>query len=270
MIRRHGDCDFFLIDQVRHAALSAALGRWVGNQRFAAPLPLRPFLSGIELHDSGWALHDRHPTVNAQGWPTNVFETPLQLEMEIRSLCTDLAIRADLYAGLLVSLHGLALSRYAKPGQDAPHELFVLNKFQHRQVEIQEDLRRQLNMRTDLPLHFGLAEPGRSAEEDLLSCNFHLLQLLDVLSLNICLDKTTFSSLDEVPPAPGLRPVTVRMSRPEPGIWTVDPWPFARPQIPVQVVGRRVPLTTYADDESLRRVFATAPEVRLTAILHGK
>ena len=269
MIRRHGEKDFFLIEQVDHAALSAEMGRWIGNPRFSTPLPWQAFLLAVEQHDAGWALHDRNPTVNSQGWPTNVFETPLQLELEIRGLCTDCAVQAEPYAGLLVSLHGLSLSRFAKPGQDAPHELFMLNKFQHRQIEIQEELRRRLGMRTDMPLFFGLAESGRSPEEDLLAFNFHALQLLDVLSLNICLDKTTFPSLDNVPTAPGRPYATMRMSRPEPGIWTVDPWPFSRPQIRVEVPARRIPMGSYTD-AGLRETLAQATLGKVTAILHGK
>ena len=45
-------------------------------------------------------------------------------------------------------------------------ERFEVNKFQHREVERQEQLRRQLGLRTDLPLTHGLAEPQASAEDD--------------------------------------------------------------------------------------------------------
>jgi len=66
----------------------------------------------------------------------------------------------------------------------SPHErfkdardLFDLNKFQHKQVEHQQALRKALDLRTDVPLRLGLAEPGTGAREDLLLFAYHLLNV---------------------------------------------------------------------------------------------
>src|SRR4030095_2546254 len=85
------------------------------------------------------------------------------------------------YAGLLVSLHVLALSALAEKRDQSPHErfkdprdLFDLNKFQHKQIEHQQALRAALDLRTDVPLRLGLAQPGPGARGDRLPFGYHL------------------------------------------------------------------------------------------------
>ena len=63
---------------------------------------------------------------------------------------------------------------------------FENNKFQHRQIEIQEEVRGKLGMRTDIPLTLGLAGSGFDLREDQLHFDFRWLQALDQISLGIC------------------------------------------------------------------------------------
>jgi Protein of unknown function (DUF3891) len=228
MIRRHARNSFLLITQMAHAHLAAELAAHVGNDCFAAPLPRGQVLQAIELHDAGWPRFDDAPTLNARDEPTDTFEMPLETVLNIWSHSTQLAAADDPYAGLLVSLHGLGLSLRAKvdPGPGRP--FFAMMKFQQEQIEIQEQLRRTLGLRVDQPLRQGLAEPGRSAEEDLLLCNFGLLEFADQLSLNLCYDTCRFPALEDFFPRPGERPITLAVRRDDAGWFTVDPWPFDR------------------------------------------
>ena len=224
----------------------------LGNELFAAPMPYQPTLNAISMHDSGWPLHDREPTLNAQGLPLHVLESPAQIATKVWSESVRRAAEAGDYCGLLVSLHVLRLSARAgaRSGQQPPADMFEINKFQHRQIELQEEFRGRLGMRTDLPLELGLARPGGLPEEDLLGFNFHLLRLLDAVSLDACCSEEVFQSLEGVLPRPGNRTVAVKFHHPAPFTIGLDSWPFDSGIIEVPIACRRVsamPFTTRAD-----------------------
>src|ERR1700722_2269479 len=160
MICRAAGDELVLVTQTAHARLAADLGAEMGNGQFGSPLPRQPVLDAISSHDSGWPAHDDAPTINPSGRPAHALEMPLEIMLPIWSASTDLALAKNPYAGLLVSLHGLSLSARAHPEPANMALLFALNKFQHRQIELQEELRQRLGMRINRPLRFGLAEAG--------------------------------------------------------------------------------------------------------------
>src|SRR5688500_1715570 len=184
MIRHtHGD-SFLLIKQHDHALLSGKFAERVGNAQFAPPSPFQETIDGIALHDCGWPVHDDDaPTLNERGQPLNVLESPMDVATRVWSESARRAAEKDPYTGLLVSLHVTALSNFARsqwpniPHEHAktPAEQFMLNKFQQAQFELQENLRKRLKMRSDLPLNNGLADLGVDDAEDLLIFNYGLL-----------------------------------------------------------------------------------------------
>jgi len=114
MIRRRVGNEFWLFTQHDHALLSGELARHFGNEHFARPDPFDQSILGISLHDCGWPIHDDDaPTLNAKGEPLDVFETPPLLGVKVWSASADRAVARDPYAGMLVSLHALALSTFA-------------------------------------------------------------------------------------------------------------------------------------------------------------
>src|SRR6476646_2312884 len=113
MIRRHvGDHQFWLIAQNDHALISGQLAGQLGNGDFSPPSSPSAVL-GIGLHDCGWPVHDEQPTLNSKNLPLDVFETPRHVGLRVWGESTDRAAARDDYAGLLVSLHSLALSVFA-------------------------------------------------------------------------------------------------------------------------------------------------------------
>jgi hypothetical protein len=234
------------------------------------------------VHDAGWEALDAALPLDAQGLPVHVFETPLMRALPAWSASTEAAIALHPYAGLLVSLHGLGLSARAlmprekrndpqaapTPPHHSPHELFAVNRFQHAQIEIQENLRRQLQMRVDLPLKYGLASPGRSADEDLLLCNFRLLQWLDRLSLDLCFDRVCVSAVDQVYPRPGVEPIALQLSRDEDGCFGVNPWPFDQSEVTLTIPARRMPNQRFASAEEFCDQLHNAQAVVLNVSLH--
>lgn len=275
MIRRHTDpAHFHLITQPDHAHLSGQLARRLGNDRFA-PVD-ETVATAIAMHDAGWPLHDDAPTLNSLHQPRDVFESTREIALPVWTASADRAQAVHPYAGLLVSLHGLALSVFATSQAERKHETFDLahvkakfavNQFQHHEFERQERIRKQIGMRTDLPLTFGLAAAGIDPAEDLLRSNFRLLQAMDMLSLAICCTQPPAPVTQDVHPRPGQSPVRLSLTRKEADLLLVDPWPFDRPRLTFEVPARRLAAHAYEYEETFQAVYAAAPTEMLSLTL---
>jgi hypothetical protein len=268
MIRRDAGADddhVLLITQHDHARLSGQLARRLGNGRFAPPAPFEEVIEAIAHHDAGWPLHDDAgdgaPTLNRDGVPLHVFEASAALAVQVWSASVARAMDLGDYQGLLVSLHvlnlsGINLVAHAKEASRA--DLFEINKFQHRQVEIQEELRRRLGLSTDVPRQLGLAAPGTSEAEDRLRFNFRLLTAMDRVSLALCVGRNLFPTMDDVHPRPGEPPAPIRCALPERATMTLDPWPFDRTPLACEVPARRVGRGPYKNVDDFRRAYRAA------------
>jgi hypothetical protein len=268
MIRHTQGDAFLLIAQHDLALLSGTFAERVGNGMFAPPSPFQPVVDGIALHDCGWPVHDEQaPTLNPKGIPLHVLESPMAVATRVWAESVKRATeKGNPYTALLVSLHVTALSTFAQSQGWIPHERanspaehFMLNKFQQQQFEIQEGLRKQLGMRTDLPLQNGLAEPGVDEAEDLLIFNYNLLKTMDRISLDLCCSEDLFPQIEDVYPRPGESPVTIKVRHTGPGSMELSPWPFASERLELEVPCRRIPAKSYASDEAFRDVYRAAP-----------
>jgi hypothetical protein len=278
MIRRQAGDEFFLIAQHDHAVLSGQLAEHFGNTKFARPTPWESVITAVRMHDCGWPLHDDDPTLNSQGLPLDVFESPRPVALKVWAASAERAVAIDPYAGLLVSLHSLSLSILAtsldanqeKFDASKLSERFEINKFQHREVERQEQLRRRLGLRTDLPLTHGLAEPGASDEDDQLVFNFRLLQAMDLLSLCLCCTNPPAKQSQDVFPVPGGKAVHLKMHREDDGALSVDPWPFDIGRIELRVPVRRIPGRPYRDQSDLRETLRIARVDELQFVVNSR
>jgi hypothetical protein len=274
MIRRDAGSEYFLITQNDHAILAGQLAERFGNDRFARPEPRESALTSVRMHDAGWTLHDDAPTLNRQHLPLDVFEVPRAIGLKVWSASAERSAAVDPYAGLLVSLHALALSIYAtslhSPGNQQGFDVaqlserFEVNKFQHREVERQEQLRRQLGLRTDLPLTHGLAALNASPEDDQLAFNFRMLQAMDLISLCLCCTKPPAERTQDVFVRPGSAPLQLMLRRGSNGELHADPWPFDVPRIELTVPFRRVAARTYRDAQDFHQTLATASSEQLS------
>src|SRR4051794_33611272 len=267
MIRHRQGPDFLLITQDDHARLSGRFAARLGNDRFAPPEPRDATLLGISLHDCGWPLHDERPTLNRRGEPLHVLESPMSVATRVWTESARLASEADAYAGLLVSLHVLNLSAIAQRRDDpTPHEraenrqeMFLLNRFQQQEIERQEELRRTLGMRIDLPLRLGLARPGSGEAEDRLRFDFGLLRAVDAVSLDACCAEPPFPKVPAVHPRIGEPTVDFTVAHRSAGVLVIDPWPFDVPAIEETLPCRRVAAVKYDSEEALHEAYAAAP-----------
>lgn len=265
MIRRRRRDQFLLITQHDHALLSGELARRVGNAAFAPPSPFDSVVTAIAQHDCGWPDQDAHPARNAENLPAHVLESDPDVALAAWLASVEKVATLDPYAGLLVSLHVMALAAHAVNIRPDPipdtdrHRVFKFNRFIHAQIEHQEQLRQGLGMRIDQPLRNGLAEPGRAPEEDLLLANFRLLQFLDRLSLILCFDELLFDQPIFVNPRPGAAPQSVRVDRPSECGLRINPWPFDARQISLKIAAKVIPARAYTGDADLHSTLAAAP-----------
>jgi hypothetical protein len=270
MIRRDADSHFLLITQHDHATLSGELARHLGNATFGAPSPLHETVEGIAHHDAGWPLHDDEPTLNKDGLPLHVFEVPGPVAIRVWSASVEHAAALGPYQGLLVSLHVLGLSAYAQahmaPGSWSRQDVFELNKFQHRQVEVQERLRAEVGLSSELPLHMGLAKLGASPADDLLLFNFRLLIAMDRVSLALCCGKNLFPKIEDVYAKPGQQPTTISLSMSGPNSLEVTPWPFSveAEQIQLHVPAKRIGREPFTSAQAFHAAYRNAPNELLT------
>jgi len=274
-VQRDGQAEFLLIAQHDHALIAGELAEHFGNDRFARPEPREPALQGVRLHDCGWPLHDDQPTINEEGKPLDVFETPRKIALPVWTASAEKAAAIDPYAGLLVSLHVLSLSVFAssqtsfqheKFDLSEPSEQFAVSKFQHREIERQEDLRTKLGLRTDKPTHHKHPHEVTQKKEDQLTFNFRMLQAMDAISLAACCTKPPSSESQEVKPQPGAKPIKFAIARRGDDV-TIDPWPFDEPQVELKIPVCRIAAKRFANNDELRAIVPSGGSEILTCVV---
>jgi len=258
MIRRRLGPDWALISQNDHAILSGQLAERWGNAAFAPPVPQREFILAAAMHDAGWPSHDDAPTLNQGHEPLDVFESTPELAARVWRASADRAEAHGPFVGLMVSMHVLGLSGFLARAQHTPRETFEINRFQHREAERQESLRRQLNLPVDMPLTLGLAPPGTGDADDRVIFDFAILQAVDRMSLGICCTTAVFPKIDNVRQQVGSHPISINLRREGDERLYVSPWPFSVPAIELDVPFRRVGGGTFESDEALRHVYSRA------------
>jgi hypothetical protein len=263
--RRHGN-DLLLIAQHDHALLAGQLAEAFGNSRFASPIPFDQALQGIKLHDCGWPLHDDEPTLNTDGLPLDVFESPRSVAFTVWTASIERAIAKDPYAGLLVSLHVLSLSVLAteasRPGAgfdlNNPPDRFAIIKFQQREIERQEELRQRLGLRSEKAAHKAVAREHRQESEDQLQFNFALLQVMDQMSLAICCTEPPIHQTRDLPIKPGGEKVKFALQRDGNDV-LMSPWPFSADRVELMVPATRVPARRFSSEKEFRDTYKQAP-----------
>ena len=257
MIWQQQGRDVVLISQNDHAELAGILARKVGNGLFAPPSPFESVVSAIGEHDCGWAEADQRPEIDSQGLPSHVFEVDILTAIAAWERSVQTVLAGDAYAGLLVSLHTMSLANHAAAKQPPPEDelarqrVFRVRRFVHQQIEIQEQIRRRLEMRTDLPLRGGLAEEGRSPHEDLLRANFFLLEFLDQISLNLCFGRLVFQRIEMLYPRPGEGPTAARIGGDAQSGMTLSPWPFNCEKLELDIPAQRIGPGPYRSQAAL-------------------
>jgi len=257
IIQEHGD-HLILIRQTDHAVLSGYFARELGNQNFARPEPLESFQLAATEHDNGWNEWELQPRVDPLTFlPYSFMSLPTQEHIDLYQRGIERVVKADRYAGLLVSLHCAGLydrTRATMPGFSAKyvksHETPLVTDFLQR-LRLQ-----QLRLKVDLR---GDPATRDFADEKWLQDNAQRLEALDRLSLYFCLGPLGPATIDAVPADYHGTEVDWDLQPEEYNGATLEPYPFRRDPLEISILARKIPKRRYADDLELHKALAQAP-----------
>lgn len=260
---------FTYVAQYDHGALAGELAAHWGNQRFeaAAERFAEPLRIAAAHHDDGWRELDDLPAYSEEaGRPAHFLELPLERTVPPYGRGVDSVYARDRLAGALVAMHwtGLYSGRWGLQSASGPlpHPLA-------RQVVEQRERRRAEVLREAWAF-----EGLRSRFEADAWHAYEILQALDVTSLALSLLDPAVPtdagadpvwlhrSLAGVEQEPGARLLPSVPTRPlgehldltltiaEPGVATIDPWPFGPPGFEVELPARVLPAARLPEAEA--------------------
>jgi hypothetical protein len=273
LIKRR-DGDLILIEQVAHARMASDIAARWGNERFAAPRPQDEACLAAAMHDDGWREPDSIPLFNEKEQrPLHFLEIGMDDHVKLYGRGVDEVFAKDLYAGMLVSMHWTGLYR-SRWGMQAGRVEFGDNVRQDEAVLAEEQ--RWIDVKREL-----VRDQRRSDLELSLWHNYDLLQTWDLLSLYACVCDTTpaegptlqvFQTLKSIDHVPGARTipsvpvsiggerVEITLTAVEPGVVTVDPYPFDVESLSVGITAKVIPDRRYDSPQEAREAVASARE----------
>lgn len=246
-----------VIRQTDHAFLSGFFAREWGNERFTKPEPSASFCLAVAEHDNGWTEWELQAELDPKTrLPYSFMSIPTAAHIALYQRGIERVVKADHYAGLLVSMHSSCLydrSRATMPGFSAKYvkaeEHQLANEF------IQQLRLQQLRLKVDLR-----ANPATKpfVEDALVNANVSRVEAMDRLSLYFCIDAQQDSVIDAVPMNDLGEAVDLEI-HPEGGnVFALEPYPFRREPLEFSIMTRRVPKKIYASDQDFQRTIATA------------
>jgi hypothetical protein len=271
-----------LITQSDHGRLAGGLAEYWGNEEFEGPALREALLYTAAYHDDGWLPLDGEPAwePNEQR-PAHFLEVPLPVVAAAYKKGIDAIYEASLVAGVLESMHFTGFYRSRWGVDDAPH---VNHPDVPGIVEFEED-RRARAIRESWP-----EGRTRSDFEREIWHAFEILQVLDLLSLCICLVDLgqvssaetqvmarTLFSIDQEPSRRVIlrapldnagRRIDLTVSVVAPNVVEVDPFPFGAPEIAVDVPARVLEDRRYGSADEAAEAYDSAPvELRRCAVV---
>jgi uncharacterized protein DUF3891 len=256
IIQEQGD-HLILIRQTDHAVLCGFFAREWGNEVFKPLEPLDSCRLAATEHDNGWTEWELHPRIDPVSFtPYTFMSIPTEEHIELYQRGIERVVKADRYAGLLVSLHCAGLydrTRATMPGfsakyvksQEAPIVSDLLQRLRLQQLRLKVDLR---------------GDPAMSsfATDQWLQANAQRLEALDRLSLYFCLPPFEGATIDGVPVDYNGKEADWELQPQGDGSVTLEPYPFRRDPLEVSILARRIPKRRYADDLEFQKTLAQA------------
>lgn len=257
IIQEQGD-QLILIRQTDHALLSGFFARALGNKLFHRPEPFESFCLAAAEHDNGWYEWEMLPQIDSKTFaPYNFMSIPTEEHIALYQRGIERVVRADRYAGLLVSMHCSGLydrTRATMPGFSAK---YVKSNESHLVADFTQRLRlQQLRLKVDLR-----ADPAMKSfvEDQALSANLQRLEALDRLSLYFCLAPLDGSTIDAVPVNGNGSEADWDLQPAGNNLVTLKPYPFGKDPLEISILARRVPKRPYGEENEFQKVLAQAP-----------
>jgi hypothetical protein len=246
-----------IIRQTDHAVLSGHFARELGNELFMQPEPLESFRLAAMEHDNGWEEWEILPGIDPVTFlPYSFMSIPTQEHIELYRRGIERVVKADRYAGLLVSMHCLALydrTRATMPGFSAK---YVKSNESPLVTDFLQILRlQQLRLKVDLR-----ADPltKNFTDEKWLQANAQRLEALDRLSLYFCMGPLEGATIDAVPADYQGTEVDWDLQPDGSNAATLEPYPFRRDPLEISILARRIPKRRYADDADFQKTLSQA------------
>jgi hypothetical protein len=246
-----------LIRQTDHAVLSGHFARELGNEVFTTPEPAESFRLAATEHDNGWNEWELLPEIDPVTFlPYSFMSIPTAEHIELYQRGIERVVKVDRYAGLLVSMHCLALydrTRATMPGFSAK---YVKSQEAPMVTEFLQTLRlQQLRLKVDLR-----AEPAMKdfTDEKWLQANTQRLEALDRLSLYFCMGPLEGATIDAVPADYKGMEVDWDLQPEGRNAATLEPFPFRRDPLEISILARRIPKRRYADDADFQKTLGQA------------
>ena len=257
IIQDQGD-HLIIIRQTDHAVLSGFFARELGNELFSQPAPMESFRLAATEHDNGWEEWEFQPQIDPVTFsPYSFMSIPTEDHIALYQRGIERVVKADRYAGLLVSMHCANLydrTRATMPGFSAKYV-----KAQEGTI-VSEVLQRlklqQLRLKVDLRANPAMED---FSEEKWLQANAQRLEAVDRLSLYICLGPREPATIDAVPVDYRGSEVDWELAPEENNAVSLDPYPFRRDPLEISILTRRIPKRRYADDSDFQKTLAQAP-----------
>jgi hypothetical protein len=256
IVQQHGD-PMVVIRQTDHAFLSGFFAREWGNEVFERPEPFASFCLAAAEHDNGWQEWELLPGVDPKTFAPHTFMTvPTDEHIALYQRGIERAVRADLYAGMLIVGHCMNLydrARATMPGYSAK---YVKSHEQHLAADFVQRLRlQQLRLKVDLR-----NDPAMRpfTDESRIKANQQRLDVLDRLSLYFCLGEGGNITIEDVPVSEQSE-VDWQLREVGENRYTLEPYPFRREPLEFALLERRIPKRRYMDEGDLQNVLTAAP-----------
>jgi hypothetical protein len=252
------DDPMVVIRQTDHAFLTGFFAREWGNAEFTRPEPFGSFCLAAEEHDNGWQEWELAPGVDPKTFVPYTFMTvPTEEHVALYQRGIERAVKADLYAGLLVASHCMGLYDRAKATMPGYSAKYVKSQEQHHANDFVQRLRlQQLRLKVDLRNN-PATKPF--TEERLIKANTQRLDALDRLSLFFCLGNADEAIIEGVPLNNEGEEVDWEIRKAGKNEFTLAPYPFRREPLEFAILARRIPKRRYAEDGELQQVLTAAP-----------
>ena len=271
LITRRGT-NLYLVKQVDHGELAGQIANAWGNESFDPPTHRESTCNAAAKHDEGWRSWDDRPAMNdKEARPLHFLEIGMEDHIPLYRSGVDAVTALDEYAGLLVGMHWTGLYRGRWGLQPSPAGLIQVDRTPIQRLQdsaVAGEESRWIPVKERLWHGRG----PRSAFEAELWHNYDRLQAWDLLSLSVCMAvldavstdsepallSSKLKSLDQqagshtIPNVPtGIRraPVDLILRVIEPGVMTVEPYPFTDPRVAFSVEAAVIPDRSYSSAE---------------------
>jgi hypothetical protein len=268
IVQEQGD-ELVLIRQTDHAVLSGFLAREWGNELFQRPEPFESLRLAATEHDNGWREWELLPQIDPKTHlPYSFMSLPTDVHIQLYQRGIERAVKADRYAGLLVSMHASGLydrARATIPGFSAKYvkstETELVSGF------LQGLKLQQLRLKVDLR---GETATRELVQDKLLENNSRRLEALDRLSLYFCMSGTPRdATIENVPVDDQGSEVDWELRPDGPNAVSLAPYPFRREPLQASILTRKVPKRLYVDSLDFQKTLARAPYTALNFTLHA-